>query len=69
MRTNKINNIDLFTQAANEGFEKHIKTQSKRALETINQKINWNELISPIEQKLELSKNKNLEKLAENHFH
>lgn len=61
MRTNKINNIDLFTQAANEGFEKHIKTQSKRALETINQKINWNELISPIEQKLELSKNKNSE--------
>lgn len=61
MRSNKINNIDLFTQAANEGYEKHIKTQSKRALETINQKINWNDLISPIEQKLELSKNKNSE--------
>jgi len=61
MRTNKINNIDLFTQAANEGFEKHIKTQSKRALETINQKINWNELIAPIEHKLEQSKNKNSE--------
>lgn len=61
MRTNKINNVDLFTQAANEGFEKHIKTQSKRALETINQKINWKELISPIEEKLELSKNKNTE--------
>lgn len=61
MRTNKINNIDLFTQAANEGFEKHIKTQSKRALETIIQKINWNDLITPIEQKLELSKNKNSE--------
>ena len=59
MRNNKVNNIDLFTQAANERFEKHIKTQSKRALETINQKINWNELISPIEQKLELIKNKN----------
>jgi len=57
MRTNKINNIDLFTQAANEGFEKHIKTQSKRGLETINQKINWKELISPIEQKLKLNKN------------
>lgn len=56
MRSNKINNIDLFTQAANEGYEKHIKTQSKRALETINQKINWNDLISLIEQKLELSK-------------
>jgi IS5 family transposase len=61
MRSNKINNIDLFTQVANEGYEKHIKTQSKRALETINQKINWNDLISPIEQKLELSKNKNSE--------
>ena len=61
MRTNKINNIDLFTQAANEGFEKHIKTQSKRALEMINQKINWKELIALIEQKLELSKNKNTE--------
>jgi IS5 family transposase len=61
MRTNKINNIDLFTEAANERFEKHIKTQSKRALETINQKINWNDLISPIEQKLKLSKNNNSE--------
>ena len=61
MKTNKINNVDLFTQAANEGFEKHIKTQSKRALETINQKMNWNELIAPIEQKLESSKNKNTE--------
>jgi IS5 family transposase len=30
-------------------------------LETINQKINWKELIAPIEQKLELSKNKNTE--------
>lgn len=59
MKTNKVNNVDLFTQAANEGFEKHIKTQSKRALETINQKINWNELIIPIEEKLESSKNKN----------
>lgn len=59
MRTNKINNIDLFTQAANEGFEKHIRTQSKRALETINRKINWDDLIKPIEEKLESSKNKN----------
>jgi IS5 family transposase len=53
-----VNNVDLFTQAANEGFEKHIKTQSKRALETINQKINWKELLTPIEQKLEMNKNK-----------
>jgi len=52
MRTNKVNNVDLFTQAANEGFEKHIKTQSKRALETINQKISWNDLIAPIGNKI-----------------
>lgn len=58
MRTYKANNVDLFTQSANERFEKHIKTQSKRALETINQKINWNELINPIQSKLESSKNK-----------
>jgi IS5 family transposase len=56
MRTNKVNNMDLFTQAANEGFEKHIKTQSKRALEIINRRINWRELITPIEEKLESSK-------------
>ncbi|MEW5844274.1 MAG: IS5 family transposase [Bacteroidota bacterium] len=61
MRTNKINNIDLFTQAANEGFEKHIRTQNKRALEIINQKINWTDLLLPIEQKLELSKAKTTE--------
>lgn len=28
MRTNKINNIDLFAQATNEGFKKYIKAQS-----------------------------------------
>lgn len=56
MKTSKINNVDLFTQAASEGFEKHIKTQSKRALETIDRKINWKELLKPIEKKLEKSK-------------
>ncbi len=35
MRSNKINNVDLFTSAANEKFSKHIKTQSKQALEII----------------------------------
>jgi len=49
--------MDLFTHAANEGFEKHIRTQNKRALEIINQKINWKELLSPIEEKLEQTKN------------
>jgi IS5 family transposase len=53
--------MDLFTEAANEGYEKHIRTQNKRALEIINQKINWAELLSPIEEKLEASKNKTTE--------
>jgi hypothetical protein len=39
MHSNKINNADLFTQAANEQFERHIRTHSKRALEIINQKV------------------------------
>ncbi len=49
MHSNKINNADLFTQAANEQFERHIRTHSKRALEIINQKVDWKELIRPIE--------------------
>jgi hypothetical protein len=40
-------------QEANEGFERHIKTQSKRALETLDRKINWRELITPLEQRSE----------------
>ena len=56
MRSNKINNIDLFTQKANEQFEKHIKTHSKRALEIIDKKINWKELLKPVEEKLKQSK-------------
>ncbi|MBI1938971.1 MAG: hypothetical protein HYS25_12740 [Ignavibacteriales bacterium] len=53
MRGNKINNADLFTQRANEQFESHIKTQSKRSLEIIDKKINWKELLKPLEAKLE----------------
>jgi IS5 family transposase len=49
MRSNKINNVDLFTSAANDKFSKHIKTQSKQALEIIKSKINWEKLLSPIE--------------------
>jgi len=49
MRSNKIDNLDLFTKAANNRFSKHIKTQSKRALEIINKSINWNKLITPLE--------------------
>jgi IS5 family transposase len=53
MRSNKINNADLFTQRANEQFKSHIKTQSKRSLEIIDEKINWKELLKPLETKLE----------------
>jgi IS5 family transposase len=52
MRSNKIHTIDLFTQTASEHFEKHIKTQSKAALTLIDQKVNWNKLISPIQQNI-----------------
>jgi len=56
MRSNKINNVDLFTQAANDNFSKHIKTKSKRALEIINTRINWQKLLKPIEEKIEKGK-------------
>lgn len=49
MRTNKIHNADLFTQAANEGYQKHVKTQSKQALEVIKAKVDWKRLLKPIE--------------------
>ena len=52
MRSNKINHMDLFTQAANINYTKHIKTQSKRGLEMINRLINWDSLLSPIESSL-----------------
>jgi len=50
MRSNKINNVDLFTSAANDNFNKHIKTQSKKSLEIINATVNWNKLIKPLEK-------------------
>ncbi len=52
MRSNKISNVDLFTNQANENYKKHIKTQSKQALEILKKKIDWNRLIKPIEYKL-----------------
>ena len=58
MRSNKINNVDLFTQRANEKYESHVKTQSKRSLEIINEKINWKELLKPVELELEKRKSK-----------
>lgn len=52
MRSNKINNVDLFTQAANDNFSKHIKTKSKEALEIIKSRINWEKLLKPIEEEI-----------------
>lgn len=59
MRSNKINNVDLFTSAANDNFNKHIKTQSKQALEIINSKINWIKLLRPIEEIIAKTKRNN----------
>ena len=50
MRSNKIHNVDLFTQAANEHYQKHIKTQSKQALKLIDEKVDWVRLVQPIER-------------------
>jgi IS5 family transposase len=59
MRSNKINNVDLFTSAANDKFNKHIKTQSKQALDIIKSKIDWEKLIKPIEQIISKQKENN----------
>jgi len=50
MFSNKIYNADLFTQAANEHFQKHLKTQSKQALLIIDKKIDWVKLLAPLEK-------------------
>lgn len=55
-RSNKIQNVDLFTQAANEQYQKHIRTQSKQALQEINERINWSALIKPIEERISKQK-------------
>ncbi len=55
-RSNKIHNADLFTQAATEQYEKHIRTQSKKALQRINEIINWSALIQPLEQRISKEK-------------
>lgn len=59
MRSNKINNVDLFTSAANDTFNKHIKTQSKQALEIIKSKIDWERLLKPIEKIISKQKENN----------
>lgn len=55
MRSNKINNVDLYTKTANDRFKKHVKTQSKEALEIINNKVNWSSLIQPLENEFQRS--------------
>jgi len=55
-RSNKIQNADLFTQAATEQYEKHIRTQSKQALQRINETVSWSTLIQPLEQRLSKEK-------------
>ncbi len=52
IRSNKIDNADLFTNGANANFKKHIRTQSKQALMEINRLIDWTELVSPLIVKL-----------------
>ena len=59
MRSNKINNADLFTSAANDSFNKHIKTQSKKSLEIIKTTINWDKLIKPLEKIIAKEKKNN----------
>jgi len=59
MRSNKIHNADLFTTAANDKFNKHIKTQSKQALEIIKEKINWDRLLKPVEKEINKQKENN----------
>ena len=59
MRSNKINNVDLFTSSANDNFSKHIKTQSKQALEIIKSKIDWKKLLKPIEKVISKQKENN----------
>lgn len=51
-RSNKIHNADLFTQAATEQCQKHIRTQSKQTLTIINEKISWSVLLRPSEHRL-----------------
>lgn len=52
MRSNKIDNADLFTRAASENYKKHIKTQSKAALGYIDKIIDWSRIMGRIEKLL-----------------
>jgi len=59
MRSNKIQNVDLFTSTANETFKKHIKTQSKQALEIIKSKVDWKRILNPLEETISKEKQNN----------
>ncbi len=61
LRSNKINNVDLFTESANDNFRKHIKTQSKQALEIINNIVDWKALVKPLENRIEKSEQRKSE--------
>jgi len=60
-RSNKIHNADLFTDAANENYRKHIRTQSKQALEKIDELIDWERLIKPLAQRIDEDKKRKSE--------
>lgn len=58
MRTNKVQTTDIFTYVATEDYKKHIRTQSKQALEVLDKSIDWNELVGPIEKVLKEKRSK-----------
>jgi len=49
-RSNKVNQQDLFTSAANANYKAHVKTHSRSALARIDKQIHWEALLQPIEQ-------------------
>lgn len=58
MRTNKIHNLDLFTEQANELYTKHLKTLSKKYLLMLKEAIDWKALLKPIESELARNRRK-----------
>ena len=51
---NKIDNDDLFTTEISEHYHKHIKIHNKKTLNFINEKIDWQKLLQPIERVLSI---------------
>ena len=56
MRTNRLHNLDLFTETLNADYHKHVKTKSKQALEILKEQIDWDHLLEPLEK--EITKNR-----------